>query len=73
MGRYLHLQGKVYYAERDAVTGTPGVRRYLGNARSCSIETETNIIEHLESTSGNRVMDNRYQFGLKTERDARIR
>jgi hypothetical protein len=65
MGRYLHLQGKVYYAERDAVTGTPGVRRYLGNARSCSIETETNIIEHLESTSGNRVMDNRYQFGLK--------
>jgi len=65
MGRYLHLQGKVYYAERDAVTGVPGPRRYLGNARSCSIETETNIIEHLESTSGLRIMDNRYQFGLK--------
>ena len=65
MGRYLHLQGKVYYAERDAVTGLPGPRRYLGNARSCSIETETNIIEHIESTSGIRVMDNRYQFGLK--------
>ena len=65
MGRYLHLQGKVYYAERNAVTGLPGPRRYLGNARSCSIETETNIIEHLESTSGLRIMDNRYQFGLK--------
>jgi len=65
MGRYLHLQGKVYYAERDAVTGLPGPRRYLGNARSCSVETETNIIEHLESTSGLRIMDNRYQFGLK--------
>jgi hypothetical protein len=65
MGRYLHLQGKVYYAVRNAVTGLPGPRRYLGNARSCSIETETNIIEHLESTSGLRIMDNRYQFGLK--------
>jgi hypothetical protein len=65
MGRYLHLQGKVYYALRNAVTGEPGPRRYLGNARSCSIETETNIIEHLESTSGLRIMDNRYQFGLK--------
>ena len=64
MGRYLHLQGKVYWAERNA-SGNPGPRRYLGNARSCSIETETNIIEHLESTSGLRIMDNRYQFGLK--------
>ena len=64
MGRYLHLQGKVYWAERNA-SGSPGPRRYLGNARSCSIETETNIIEHLESTSGLRIMDNRYQFGLK--------
>ena len=65
MGNYLHLQGKVYYALRDAVTGQPGAREYLGNARSCSVETETNIIEHLESTSGLRIMDNRYQFGLK--------
>ena len=65
MGRYLHLQGKVYYAVRDAVTGQPGPSRYLGNTRSCSIETEANIIEHMESTSGLRVMDNRYQFGQK--------
>ena len=65
MGRYLHLQGKVYYALRNAVTGQPGPREYLGNARSCSIETESNIVEHLESTSGLRVMDNRYQFGQK--------
>lgn len=65
MGRYLHLQGRVYYALRDPVTGAPGVRRFLGNARSCSIETETEIIEHLESTTGLRIMDNRYQFGLK--------
>jgi len=65
MHRYLHLQGRVFYAVRDAATGRPGPRNYLGNARSCSIETETNVVEHLESTSGLRIMDNRYQFGLK--------
>ncbi len=52
---YLSLQGKVYVA--TAVNGVPGVFRELGNVNGLSVSLETDVFEHKESSTGQRLTD----------------
>jgi hypothetical protein len=59
---YFSGQGKVYVAQQD-VTGNPGVFRYIGNVSALTVGVATDLLEHKESTSGQRLTDLRLQRG----------
>lgn len=51
------LQGKIYTAVRDAVTGKPGLlQTWLGNVSNASIALTTDKSDKFESFSGNRLL-----------------
>jgi hypothetical protein len=52
---YWSGQGKVYIATTTA--GVPGVFRYVGNCPILNVALETDVLEHKESTSGQRLTD----------------
>lgn len=64
---YFSGQGKVFVADRD-VNGNPGVFRDVGNVPSLSVTLETDVLEHKESRTGNRLTDLR----LVRERTANV-
>ena len=49
-------QGKVFAGTRD-VNGNAQAFRYLGNCAALSVSLETDVLEHKESTSGQRLTD----------------
>lgn len=53
---YFSGQGKVFVATRDA-NGNPGPFRDLGNVPALSLTLETDVLEHKESRTGNRLTD----------------
>ena len=55
MSTYFSGQGKVYIAVASA--GTPGVFRHVGNCPALNVQLETDVLEHKESTSGQRLTD----------------
>lgn len=52
---YFSGQGKVYVA--TAAAGVPGVFRYVGNCPVLNVAVETDVLDHRESTSGQRLTD----------------
>lgn len=64
---YFSGQGKIYVATRDG-NGNPGPFRDLGNVPALSINLETDVLEHKESRTGNRLTDLR----LVRERTANV-
>lgn len=64
---YFSGQGKVFEAVRDA-NGNPGPFRDLGNVPALRITLETDVLEHKESRTGNRLTDLR----LVRERTASV-
>jgi hypothetical protein len=52
---YFSGQGKVYIAVPTA--GVPGVFRYVGNVPILNTALETDVLDHKESTSGQRLSD----------------
>jgi hypothetical protein len=64
---YFSGQGKVYVGDRDS-SGNTSVFRDLGNVPALRITLETDVLEHKESVTGNRLTDLR----LTRERRARI-
>lgn len=61
---YFSGQGKVYAADRDS-SGNPGAFRYLGNVPELKIGLSVDFMEHKESISGSRIMDQRTQKQMK--------
>lgn len=55
---YFSGQGKLFIGTRQA-NGSAGVFRYVGNVPELKIGLETSVIEHKESTSGQRLSDQR--------------
>lgn len=53
---YFSGQGKVFVAQRDS-NGNALALRYLGNCASMSVSLETDVLEHKESVSGQRLTD----------------
>lgn len=64
---YFSGQGKVFVALRDAVTGQPGVFKYLGNVPELTVSLSTDVAEHKESVTGNRITDYRLTRQTKCE------
>ena len=58
MSQYASFQGRVYLGTRSA-TGTPENVRTPGNVANLSIALKTDVIEHYESTTGQRGLDAR--------------
>lgn len=52
---YFSGQGKCYLA--TATAGVPGVFRFVGNVPVLNVALETDVLEHKESTSGQRLTD----------------
>lgn len=52
---YISLQGKFYLSK--LTNGIAGAMRHLGNVPDFELEIGADIIEHQESTSGNRTTD----------------
>lgn len=52
---YFSGQGKVYVAPVTA--GAPGAFRFVGNVPELNVQLETDVLEHKESTSGQRLTD----------------
>jgi hypothetical protein len=63
---YLSGQGKVYAAHRDA-NGKALAFQYLGNVPSFELALNVDVIEHKESTSGQRLLDLRLVTGKKVD------
>lgn len=61
---YFSGQGKVFLA--SAANGVPGAFRYVGNAK-LSLALSSDVVEHQESTSGNRLTDARLVRTKKAE------
>lgn len=55
---YFSGQGKVYAAVRDG-SGNPTVFKYFGNVPELKVGLNTDVLEHKESVSGNRLTDQR--------------
>lgn len=53
--QYISFQGKLYLA--PIVAGVAGAARHVGNAPDFEIELDGDVIEHQESTSGQRTTD----------------
>lgn len=62
---YFSGQGKVYIATPTA--GVPGAFRYVGNVPELFTGFETDVLEHKESTSGQRLEDLRLIRGKKSK------
>lgn len=58
---YFSGQGKAYVA--TAVGGAPGAFRFLNNVSALALQLETQVLEHKESTSGQRLTDLRLAQG----------
>jgi hypothetical protein len=58
-------QGRVYVA--SAVAGVPGAFRYVGNCPILNVALETDILDHKESTSGQRLTDLRIIRGKSSK------
>jgi len=58
MSQYASFQGRVYLAKRDA-SGNPINARTPGNVASLNLDLKTEVLEHYESTSGQRGLDMR--------------
>lgn len=52
---YFSGQGKVYVA--TAAAGVPGTFRHVGNCPIMNVQLETDVLEHKEATSGQRLTD----------------
>ncbi|MGH9202113.1 MAG: hypothetical protein ACRD2A_12865 [Vicinamibacterales bacterium] len=52
---YFSGQGNVYVATASA--GVPGVFRHVGNCPILNVQLETDVLEHKEATSGQRLTD----------------
>ncbi|MDQ3562861.1 MAG: hypothetical protein M3436_01550 [Pseudomonadota bacterium] len=52
---YFSGQGKVYVA--TAAAGVPGVFRHVGNCPILNVQLETDVLEHKEATTGQRLVD----------------
>lgn len=63
---YFSGQGKLFYAVRDA-NGNPGVFQFAGNVPELKITLSTEVAEHNESTSGQRLQDFRLTKSKKAE------
>lgn len=61
---YFSGQGRVYIASRDAL-GNPLAFKHVGNVPELSLELTTDTVEHKESRSGNRVVDQIITTGQK--------
>jgi hypothetical protein len=59
---YLSGQGKVYAGKRNA-DGEPLAFQYLGNVPSFELALNIDVLEHKESTTGNRLVDLRLVTG----------
>lgn len=62
---YFSGQGVVLVASRDATTGLPTGMRSVGNVPALSIKNATTVIEHKESTTGQRGTDKRLTTEVK--------
>jgi hypothetical protein len=62
---YYAGQGKVYVA--IATAGVPGAFKYVGNCPILNVALETDILEHKESTSGQRLTDLRIIRGKSSK------
>lgn len=60
---YYYGQGKVFLAERDPVTGMPGVYRWIGDCDALSLALEVESFDHKESYSGQRASVRRLYTG----------
>jgi len=56
MSKLFSLQGKIYVATRDTVTGKPKTPIWLGNVSQASMELTTDKSDKNESFSGNRLL-----------------
>ncbi len=56
MSQYASFQGRVYLAIRDAL-GKPTQARTPGNVANLSVAFKTDVLEHYESTTGQRGLD----------------
>lgn len=63
---YLSGQGKVYVAPRDA-DGNPLGFKFVGNVPSFELALNIDVVEHKESTSGQRLIDLRLVTGKKVD------
>lgn len=52
---YFSGQGSVFIA--TATAGVPGVFRHVGNCPALNVQLETDVLEHKEATSGQRLTD----------------
>lgn len=62
---YFSGQGRAYIAV--ATAGVPGVFRYVGNVPVLNVALETDVLEHRESTSGQRLTDLRIIRGKSSK------
>lgn len=60
---YYYGQGKVFLAERDPITGAPGVYRWIGDCDALSLALEVESFDHKESYSGQRASVRRLYTG----------
>jgi hypothetical protein len=58
MSTYASFQGRVYLAERD-IAGNPINARTPGNVAELKLALKTDVLEHYESTTGQRALDHR--------------
>lgn len=58
MSNYSSFQGRVYLGKRD-VSGNPYELRTPGNVASLVLSLSTDVLEHYESTTGQRALDHR--------------
>lgn len=62
--QYFNGQGKIFIGERDS-DGNPGSMKFLGNCPEFKFALEESVLEHKESTSGQRLTDVRLTTELK--------
>ena len=62
---YFSGQGKAFIA--TATDGVPGAFRYVGNVPILNVALETDVLDHRESTSGNRLTDLRIIRGRSSK------
>jgi hypothetical protein len=58
MSTYASFQGRVYLGKRDA-NGSPQEVRSPGNVAALKLSLKTDVLEHFESQSGQRMLDHR--------------
>ncbi len=60
---FYYGQGRIYLAERDAVTGVPGLQRWVGDVSAFSVKLAVEKVEHKESYSGQRSLVRSFPIG----------